>query len=199
MTTQQTKPEQERMRVLVIDDDPDILRLVEMSLSSDFDVLTLADPVDALEIMDVFEPDIAVVDIMMPKVTGYQLIELIRQSPKHKHVPILVLSAKQETVDIKYGYKIGANLYLTKPFKPDYLLKNVKMLASALGKPRHKSFSLRDVHLRMRLITTKKIVVSPQAESNSTPVPTDPSTSSLRLRRPLAQEADEQEKKKWMD
>lgn len=199
MTTQQTRPEEERMRVLVIDDDPDILRLVEMSLSTRFDVLTLADPLDALEIMDIFEPDIAVVDIMMPKVTGYQLIELIRQSPKHKHVPIIVLSAKQETVDIKYGYKIGANLYLTKPFKPDYLLKNVETFAKGLGKPRHKSFSLRDVHLRMRLIASKKIAMTPQTDSNATPVPTDPSTSSLRLRRPLAQEADEQEKKKWMD
>jgi DNA-binding response OmpR family regulator len=105
----------ERYRVLAIDDDKDILDVINITLSPTFDVLTLSDSVDALEIIDIFEPDIVIVDIMMPKVTGYQIMELLRESPKHSHVTVVVLSAKDAARDIKYGYKLGANLYLTKP------------------------------------------------------------------------------------
>jgi len=189
---------QERHRVLAIDDDRDILDCINITLSPHFEVLTLQDSIDALEIIDVFEPDIVIIDIMMPKVTGYQIIELLRQSPKHQHAVVIVLSAKDSSRDIKYGYKLGANLYLTKPFNTDRLLKNVQMLASGLGKPRPKRFSLRDVQLRLQLMATKKFV-APTTDANATPTPPDTHTSTFRLRRPLAQEADEQEKKKWVD
>jgi DNA-binding response OmpR family regulator len=191
--------DKERYRVLVIDDDADILRLMEITLSPTYEVLTTADPMDALEVMDVFEPDIVVVDIMMPKVTGYQLIELMRKNPKHRNVVVVILSAKQDSLDIKYGYKLGANLYITKPFDPSRVLKNINMLAAGLGKPRQKSFSMRDVQLRLQLLAAKKIT-SASTDSNPTPTPQDSAPSSgFRLRRPLAQEADDQEKKKWVD
>ncbi len=189
---------QDRFRVLAIDDDKDVLDLIEITLSPTYEVLTLKDSVDALEIIDIFEPDIAIIDIMMPKVTGYQIIELLRQSPKHSHVQVVVLSAKDSSRDIKYGYKLGANLYLTKPFQPDRLLKNIQMLSAGIGKPRKKSYSLRDVQLRLQLLATKKFS-APVTDPNATPVPPETPTSSFRLRRPLAQEADEQEKKKWVD
>ncbi|MGB9692151.1 MAG: response regulator [Candidatus Sumerlaeaceae bacterium] len=189
---------QTRFRVLVVDDDKDILDMINITLSPSFEVLTLQESVDALEIIDVFEPDILIVDIMMPKVTGYQIIELMRQNPRHQHVIVVVLSAKDSSRDIKYGYKLGANLYLTKPFQPDRLLKNIQMLATGLGKPRPKSYSLRDVQLRLQLLATKKFA-TPTTDPNVTPTPPDVSSSSFRLRRPLAQEADEQEKKKWVD
>ncbi|AXA35948.1 MAG: response regulator [Candidatus Hydrogenedentota bacterium] len=190
----------DQYRVLVIDDEKDILDLVTITLSPHFEVLTLQDPVDALEIVDVFEPDILVVDIMMPKVTGYQIIELVRQNPKHQHVSVVVLSAKDSSRDIKYGYKLGANLYLTKPFQPDRLLKNIQMLAAGLGKPRKKTFSLRDVQLRLQLRLSQRVATSPVTDPNATPTPEGVTPhSSFRLRRPLAQEADEQEHKKWVD
>jgi|GEM_PF-2298210 len=188
----------ERYRVLAIDDDKDILDVINITLSPTFDVLTLSDSVDALEIIDIFEPDIVIVDIMMPKVTGYQIMELLRESPKHSHVTVVVLSAKDAARDIKYGYKLGANLYLTKPFNPDRLLRNVQMLASTIGKPRPKSFSMRDVQLRLQLLATRKFSTA-ATDPNATPLPSETPQSSFRLRRPLAQEADEQEKKKWMD
>ncbi len=190
----------DQYRVLVIDDEKDILDLVTITLSPHFEVLTLQDPVDALEIVDVFEPDIMVVDIMMPKVTGYQIIELVRQNPKHQHVSVVVLSAKDSSRDIKYGYKLGANLYLTKPFQPDRLLKNIQMLAAGLGKPRKKTFSLRDVQLRLQLRLSQRVATSPVTDPNATPTPEGVTPhSSFRLRRPLAQEAEEQEHKKWVD
>lgn len=190
----------DQYRVLVIDDEKDILDLVTITLSPHFEVLTLQDPVDALEIVDVFEPDIMVVDIMMPKVTGYQIIELVRQNPKHQTVSVVVLSAKDSSRDIKYGYKLGANLYLTKPFQPDRLLKNIQMLAAGLGKPRKKTFSLRDVQLRLQLRLSQRVATSPVTDPNATPTPDGVTPhSTFRLRRPLAQEADEQEQKKWVD
>jgi len=185
---------QDRFRVLAIDDDRDILDLINITLTPAFEVLTLSDSVDAVEIIDIFEPDIVLVDIMMPRVTGYQIIELLRQSPKHQHAVVVVLSAKDSSRDIKYGYKLGANLYLTKPFQPDRLLKNIQMLTSGLGKPRPKTYSMRDVQIRMQLIATRRFV-PPSTDVNATPPPPDTPTSTFRLRRPLGQEADEQKKK----
>jgi DNA-binding response OmpR family regulator len=189
----------DKYRVLVIDDERDILDLIHMTLSPQFDVVALQDPVEALEIADLFEPDVVVVDIMMPKITGYQVIESLKQNPKFQHVVIVVLSAKDTSRDIKYGYKLGANLYLTKPFHPDRLLKNVQMLTGAMGKPRARTYSMRDIQLRMQLKVGHHISTQYGSSSTITPSPDSAPPSQQRLKRPLAQEAEEQEKKRWVD
>lgn len=121
--TQQTT---ERPRVLAIDDNEDILELIRITLEADYDVVTLCDPVDVLEILDLFEPDLLILDIMMPRINGYQILEMLRRAPNTKDLPVIVLSARTTAGEIKHGYKLGATMYLTKPFQPDRLRKNVE-------------------------------------------------------------------------
>jgi DNA-binding response OmpR family regulator len=115
----------ERARVLAVDDQEDILDLIQMSLDPHYDVATLTSPVDLFEVMEMLEPDLLILDVMMPKVTGFQLTELLRKG-NHRNIPIIMLSAKSTAGEIKHGYKVGATLYLTKPFQPERLVKNVQ-------------------------------------------------------------------------
>lgn len=116
---------QARRRVLAVDDNEDILELIRVTLQDDYDVVTLSDPIELYQILDIFEPDILVLDIMMPNINGFQLIEMLRKNPGTRTLPIIVLSAKTSAGEIKHGYRLGATLYLTKPFQPDRLRKNV--------------------------------------------------------------------------
>ncbi|MEO8376931.1 MAG: response regulator [Candidatus Sumerlaeota bacterium] len=115
-----------RHRILALDDNADILDLIQLTLSEKYDVVTLRDAVSVYEVMDAFEPDLLILDVMMPKVNGYQLTEMLRKNKSTKDLPIIILSAKASQGEIKHGYKLGATLYLTKPFEPDRLLKNVE-------------------------------------------------------------------------
>jgi DNA-binding response OmpR family regulator len=117
--------ENRKWRVMAVDDDKDILELVRMTLMDDYEVYTFTEPMVAYQSIDTVEPDIAVFDIMMPKMTGYQLVELIKSNKRYEAMPIMFLSAKDTNRDIKYGYKLGAVVYLTKPFQPDRLLRNI--------------------------------------------------------------------------
>ncbi|CAN5313488.1 hypothetical protein BH09SUM1_BH09SUM1_21030 [soil metagenome] len=135
MTTSTTP---ERQRILAVDDHEDILELIRMTLEPTYDIVTLTSPVDIFELMDLFEPDLLILDVMMPRVTGFQLIELMRRSPSTKELPIIVLSAKSSAGEIKHGYKLGATMYLTKPFQPDRLLKNVETQFKVHPPPRRK-------------------------------------------------------------
>ncbi len=116
----------ERYRILTVDDNEDVLELIQLTLGQDYDVVTLSNPLDVYEIIDLFEPDLLILDVMMPKVNGFQLTEMLRKNPKTKDLPIIILSAKVNAGDIKHGYRLGATLYLTKPFQPDRLIKNVE-------------------------------------------------------------------------
>lgn len=115
-----------RKRVLAVDDNEDILELIQISLEADYDVITLSDPVDLYEVMDLFEPDLLILDVMMPHINGFQLLEMLRKNPGTKELPVIILSAKTSAGEIKHGYRLGATMYLTKPFQPDRLKKNVE-------------------------------------------------------------------------
>lgn len=116
----------ERYRILAVDDHDDILELIRMTLDPEYHVVSLNSAVELYELMDLFEPDLLILDIMMPRITGYQLVEILRKNPVTRELPIIILSARSAASDIKHGYRLGATLYLTKPFQPDRLLKNVK-------------------------------------------------------------------------
>ena len=190
----------EKFRVLVLDDDKDTLDLIHLTLSPHYDVLVLQSPVEVYEILDIFEPDLAIIDIMMPKITGYQVVEHLKKNPKYQRMLVIILSAKDNSHDVKYGYKLGANVYLTKPFNPERLLKNVQMLLdpAILGEPRRKQLSMRDITLRLQHRVAHHLAAQggPGAgEPTETP---DPAASQPKLKRPLAQEAQEMDSKKWV-
>lgn len=102
--------------VLVAEDDNDIIKLLKLYLeSSSFKVVTANDGLTALEIIQNEHIDIAILDIMMPKMDGYELTKEIRAT---KNIPIIILSAKSQDEDKILGLNIGADDYMTKPFNP---------------------------------------------------------------------------------
>jgi len=144
--------EEPRWRILAIDDQEDTLEVIRMTLTDEYDVLTLKDPMEVYEIINIFEPDLLILDIMMPKITGFQVLDLLQKNPAYKDLPVIILSAKNATREIKYGYKLGARLYLTKPFDPGRLMKNVNLLfehTPPLRRP--KKFNLRQVLVQIQL------------------------------------------------
>lgn len=112
-------------KILIADDEKEIVRLLKIYLETDgVTVLEANDGIQALEIMEKNEISMALVDIMMPKLDGYQLIKKIRQ--KNEYIPIIVISAKVTLSDRVLGINLGADDYITKPFEPLEVAAKVK-------------------------------------------------------------------------
>ena len=110
-------------RLLVIDDEPNLLRAVAACLKAeDYEVSTARSGHEALMQLAEFVPDLIISDIRMPGMDGYKLARQLRGSPRTALVPIVFLSAKDETADRIEGFHAGIDAYLTKPFEPDELI-----------------------------------------------------------------------------
>lgn len=116
-----------KWRILIVDDEEDIRSIVRATLSTKYEVVEAGDGLDALEMLDLAEPDFVVLDVMMPLMDGHATCEAIRRHPRFKALSVLFLSALNTRDDMKKGYGAGANLYLTKPFDPSRLLRNVDL------------------------------------------------------------------------
>jgi DNA-binding NarL/FixJ family response regulator len=109
-------------RLLVVDDDPGLLLAVSETLRADgYDVKTARRGAEALTIVAESLPDLIISDIRMPGMDGYQLVKHLRSDPRARLVPIIFLTAKDETADRIQGFRIGVDAYLTKPFEPEEL------------------------------------------------------------------------------
>jgi twitching motility two-component system response regulator PilG len=115
------------LKVLVIDDSKTIRRTAETLLSKEgCEVYTAVDGFDALSKIADHQPDIVFVDIMMPRLDGYQTCALIKKSGKHGATPVIMLSSKDSLFDRARGRMVGSDEYLTKPFTKESLLKAVE-------------------------------------------------------------------------
>ena len=118
-----------RKRVLICDDDPVILRLLEVNLELEgYDVLIAHHGEEALEIASRELPDLVILDIMMPRLDGYQTCQKLKAQPSTEDIPVVFLSAKAQQSDIEKGKGFGVADYLTKPFDPNDLLDVVERL-----------------------------------------------------------------------
>ena len=110
--------------VLVVDDEPHVVRLVKANLeTSGYKILTAADGEQALRVVRDESPDLVILDIMLPKMDGYEVCRRIREfSP----VPVIMLTARSAKVDLVHGFEVGADDYLTKPFAANELLVRVR-------------------------------------------------------------------------
>jgi twitching motility two-component system response regulator PilG len=114
------------VKVMVIDDSNTIRRSAEIFLLQAGCVVVLAeDGFDALAKIADQKPELIFVDIMMPRLDGYQTCALLRRNPKFRNTPIVMLSSKDGLFDRARGRMVGSDLYLTKPFTKDELLKAV--------------------------------------------------------------------------
>ena len=113
--------------ILVVDDDEDIARFVEVNLKlHGFEVLVAHDGKDALEIIELHRPDLAVVDLMMPHIDGLELTRRLRADPMTAALPVIMLTAKGMTVDKVVGLTAGADDYMVKPFDTLELIARVR-------------------------------------------------------------------------
>jgi CheY-like chemotaxis protein len=117
-------------RVLVVDDEPDVLLLCRLNLEQQgFDVLEASNGRSALELLRDERPDVVVLDLMMPGMNGYDVLEAIRADELLRKTPILVLTAKSLQADRERTAEMGAAAFLTKPFLPSELCDLVRSLA----------------------------------------------------------------------
>jgi DNA-binding response OmpR family regulator len=120
--------------VLLVDDDPVILRLLEMNFGLEgYAVLLAPDAMTALALARTAQPDVIVSDVMMPTMSGLELMVALRTGEDTRSIPVLLLSAKAQTDDVQAGVAAGADDYVTKPFEPLDLVERVALL---LARPR---------------------------------------------------------------
>lgn len=112
-----------------MDDDPSILLSLEFLFrKSGYQVFVAIDGEEAIELIETERPDIVLLDIMMPKVNGYEVCDFIRGNTEYIDMKIIVLSAKCKDTDMSLAYEKGADRYLVKPFSTRDLMENVKSL-----------------------------------------------------------------------
>ncbi len=112
----------ERKKILVADDNRNIIELVKMEFEIlDYDVVTAYDGEDALKKIEKENPDLVILDVMMPKMNGFDICMKLRDNPVYKDLPIVMLTAKGQEKDKFWGRQVGADEYVTKPFEPEVL------------------------------------------------------------------------------
>ena len=118
-----------RPLVLCADDDEDILSLVSLRLErAGFDVVTAVDGEAAVELARARRPALAVLDVMMPKLTGYEVLAALRGDADLRDTKVILLSARVQESDVERGMDAGADAYLAKPFKAQDLVAQVEAL-----------------------------------------------------------------------
>ena len=113
--------------VLVVDDEPMARTLLRLMLvRAGFEVVEAEDGYDALDKLKEDEPDVMILDVMMPGIDGFHVCETVRAAPNTSNLPIIMLSAKTDLESVKRGLRLGANKYLTKPISPEELTRQVR-------------------------------------------------------------------------
>jgi DNA-binding response OmpR family regulator len=114
-------------KILVADDEPPIVRLIEFILAKEgYEMVAAPNGEDALSRASEQDFDLILLDIMMPRVDGYEVARVLRLNPKYAKIPIIMLSVKAQDEDLKKGLESGVDEYITKPFNPQYLVHMVR-------------------------------------------------------------------------
>jgi CheY-like chemotaxis protein len=118
-------------RVLVVDDDDVIRQLISVNLELEgFEVHTAVDGQDCLDRVKDVRPTVVTLDIMMPRMDGWEAAARLRADPDTANIKVVLLSARAQEADLRRGDRIGVDAYLTKPFDPDVLVETVRRLAA---------------------------------------------------------------------
>jgi len=116
----------ERKRILIADDEEDVVTTLQFTLEKEgYQCLTAYDGKEALDKAKRENPDLIILDIMMPKMNGYEVSRLLKFDERYKHIPIVMLTARTQAKDKEIGRDTGADVYITKPFEMDDLVSTV--------------------------------------------------------------------------
>lgn len=116
-------------KILAVDDEKHIVRLVQINLQKDgYEVITASNGREALEQVERENPDLVIMDVMMPEMDGLEALKILKGSAKTADIPVIMLTAKAQDADVFQGWQSGTDLYLTKPFNPQELMAFVKRI-----------------------------------------------------------------------
>jgi DNA-binding response OmpR family regulator len=119
----------QKTKILLVDDEPIIVKTVQKRLEVEgYEVLVAADGLEALEKTRTLKPDLIVLDLMLPKMDGYQVCGRLKKDPRYSKIPIVMYTARAQEVDVKLGLECGADAYIKKPFNSRELLDKIKAL-----------------------------------------------------------------------
>jgi CheY-like chemotaxis protein len=122
-------------KILIAEDERDIRDLVAFTLRfAGHEVFAASNGEEAVEMAPKVSPDIILMDVRMPRMTGYEACRVLKQNPDLKDIPVVFLSAKGQETEIQQGLDAGAEEYLLKPFAPDQLTSHVKAILAKFGK-----------------------------------------------------------------
>jgi len=115
------------VKILIVDDEPDIVTALGIRMkSAGFEVITAADGMEGLDAARKQNPDLILLDIMLPKLDGYKVCRILKFDENYRHIPILMITAKVTDINKKMGEEVGADAYITKPFNSDELMAKIK-------------------------------------------------------------------------
>ena len=121
-------------KILAVDDERHIVRLVEVNLQrAGYEVVTAFDGKEALEKVKAENPDLVVLDVMMPFMDGFEVLRNLKANPETAEIPVIMLTAKAQDADVFRGWQSGVDCYLTKPFNPMELLTFVKRIFDSVA------------------------------------------------------------------
>lgn len=122
-------------KIVIAEDEPDIRELIAFTLRfAGHEVITAGNGQEGFDLTKQERPDLVLLDVRMPKLTGYDACRKIKADPELGHIPVIFLSAKGQESEIAQGFAAGADEYLLKPFAPDQLTERVKAILADYGK-----------------------------------------------------------------
>jgi DNA-binding response OmpR family regulator len=122
-------------KIVIAEDEPDIRDLIAFTLRfAGYEVVTGSNGEEGYELTRKEKPDLVMMDVRMPKMTGYEACKKIKADPEIAHIPVIFLSAKGQETEISSGLDSGAEEYLLKPFAPDQLTERIRAVLAKYGK-----------------------------------------------------------------
>ena len=126
--------EEQKIRLLLVDDEPDLVQMVSVRLkAAGYEIATAYDGQEALEKVRQAQPDLMILDLMLPKLDGYKVCRLLKFDERTRVIPILIFTARAQVEDVTLATECGADAYLTKPFEAKALLAKIQELLEAAG------------------------------------------------------------------
>jgi len=161
---QQSEEPKGKPRLMIVDDDSEIISFLELAFQDEFEVVWASDGLQAIERIIEYQPDIMFVDIMMPKMNGFQLCQSLRRNASYRTTPLLFLTAKSSRKDREYAERCGADAFITKPFdvqklkelvtviveKPEFVIRKKKILHSEIHRIESDSVSKREDSIKIK-------------------------------------------------
>lgn len=122
------------MKILLADDEPILLKTIGLKLQKEgYEVMSTSDGREAVEKIDVYDPDIVVTDLMMPYISGLEIVSIVRKKT-HKKIGVIMLTAMEQEKVVMEAFELGVDDYVTKPFSLNELVIRVKKLAMQLAR-----------------------------------------------------------------